>query len=344
MGILQNLLFKSIHNYFSAAYFDYKDSDLSNPMIDFESELLIFSKRDFIEKIFTLNGHSLKKTAKLMKKGQFKPVPFSSSLEISYSSVFGNVNCKNISAVLPGSDPVLSSEYVILSAHLDHLGIGKPVKKDSVYNGAWDNASGSATLLAIAEAYKQLPVPPKRSVIFLWVTGEEKGLLGSHYFANKPTVDPESLRACMSLDMPGGLFEAKDIIPMGYKMSNLSQAVDFAAVALNLEKDTASDEEIEYFERSDHFSFIKAGIPSLFVMGGMNAVDPKIKGEKIYKSWERKLYHSPFDDMNQEFSREAFLQGIRVNFLISWYISNEMEEIKWKTESKQYLKYMVKKE
>jgi len=146
----------------------------------------------------------------------------------------------------------------------------------------------------------------------------------------------------MSLDMPGGLFPAKSIIPLGYKMSNLSEAVDFAADGLNLLKDTSSSVENEYFERSDHFSFVSAGIPSLFLFGGMDAVDPDINGQKVYDKWEKKVYHSPFDDMNQNFSKEAFLQGIQVNFLISWFIANEMDEVMWKKESYQYKKYISK--
>ncbi len=341
MGILQNVIFKALHGFFTQPYFDYREADLSNPMLDSKAGILAYAKKDFVEKIFKQNGLNLKETHKNMEKGTFSPFALKSTLEVQYTSDEKSVNCKNIVALLPGSDPELSKEYLILSAHLDHLGIGKSRKRDSIYNGAWDNASGSATLLSIAEAYKQLPEAPARSILFIWVTGEEKGLLGSHYFAQKPTVPREKIKADMSLDMPGGIFLAKDIIPMGYRMSNLSLAVDFAASALNLGIDSTSSAEIEFFERSDHFSFVKAGIPALFVMGGLNANDPKISGAKEFKVWEKKMYHSPFDDMNQPFSPEAFLQGIQVNFLISWYIANEIDEIQWKPSSQQYKKYIL---
>lgn len=340
--ILQNIIFKAFHGFFKEPYFDFQETDISNIMVGNGSDVLVFSKRSFIEDVFKLNGLKFKKTIKAIHKGQFMSANLKSDLNVRYSLIKENVMCKNIVAILPGTDPVLKSEYVVLSAHLDHIGIGKAVKNDSIYNGAWDNASGCATLLSVAETYKKLPEAPKRSIVFLWVTGEEKGLMGSHYFAQKPTLPANKIKADMSLDMAGGIFESRDILPIGYKMSNLSEAVDFAASALNVVSDTTSSLEDEYFERSDHFSFISAGIPSLLVFGGMNAVDPKINGLKTYKNWEKKIYHSPADDMKQNFSKVGFLQGIQTNFLISWYIANEMKEVKWKTDSKQYKQYLAK--
>ena len=341
-GILESLIFKSLHGFFKEPYFDFEEKDISNEMIGNGSDLLVFSKRSFLEDAFEMNGVKFNKIIKSMKKGQFVSTPLKSDLHVYYSLHNAKIMSKNIVAILPGSDPELKSEYLVLSAHLDHLGIGKAIKKDSIYNGAWDNASGCATLLSLAEAFKKLPEAPKRSVIFLWVTGEEKGLLGSHYFAQKPTVPVADIKADMSLDMAGGIFESKDIIPMGYRMSNLSGAVDFASSALNLKSDTTNRMENEYFERSDHFSFVRAGIPSLLVFGGMDAADPKIKGEKVYRKWEKKIYHHPSDDMKQNFSKVSFLQGIQTNFLISWFIANEIKEIKWKTNSEQYKQYITK--
>jgi len=338
-GIIQNLAFKQIHKFFSEEYFDFDEKDIFNPMLGFDSKLIIYAKKDAITEAFKFNGLNFKKTYKLMEEGQFNAFKLESNLEVSYKATVKKVMSKNIVAILPGSDPRLSSESLVLSAHLDHLGIGKAVKKDSIYNGAWDNASGCATLMSIAETYKKLPVAPKRTIVFSWVTGEEKGLLGSHYFAQKPTKSSGKIVADMSLDMAGGLFDSKDIIPMGYKMSNLSQAVDFATTALNIVSDTTSALEPEYFERSDHFSFVDAGIPALLVFGGMTAVDPKINGLKVYKTWEKKVYHSPADDMNQEFCKEAMMMGVESNFLISWYIANEIPVIQWKKESAQYKKY-----
>lgn len=343
LGVLQNLIFNQLNKFFQQPWFDYKDLDMSNPMISFNNKPILYGKKDFIKDLFKFNGISFKETLKGMNGGQFKAFPLKSALKIEYKTNTKSRPCKNIAAILPGADPVSSSEYLIIEAHLDHMGIGKAVKNDSIYNGTWDNASGCATLLSVAEAYTKMSVAPKRSIMFLWVTGEEKGLLGSNYFAKKPTVSRDKIVADMSLDMAGGIFEAKDILPMGYKMSNLSEAVDFATTNLNLEADTTSALENEYFERSDHFSFVSAGIPSLLLFGGMNAVDPKIDGLKTYKKWEKKVYHSPFDDMNQELSKEAFLQGIKVNFLISWYIANELGEVKWKKGSQQYKKYIAKK-
>jgi hypothetical protein len=342
MNVLQNLLFKSLHKFMSDQFYDYSENDIANPFFGFGSRLIVYAKKELIEELLEQNGRSFKKTIKTMEKGEFTPFEIGSALEFGYKTSLKDITCKNIAAVIPGSDPVLSSEYVVLSAHLDHMGIGKAVKGDSVYNGTWDNASGSSTLLTLAETYAKMP-PQKRSVLFLWVTGEERGLLGSHYFAEKPTVSKGKMIADMSLDMPGGLFVARDIIPMGYRMSNLSEAVDFACEALSLEKDTASKLEDKYFERSDHISFVNAGVPSLFIMGGMQAADPKINGKKLYFRWERKTYHSPSDDMNQPLSSDAFLQGIRVHFLTSWFIANMPGPIKWNAGSAQVKRYITDK-
>jgi Zn-dependent M28 family amino/carboxypeptidase len=177
-------------------------------------------------------------------------------------------------------------------------------------------------------------------LVFVWFTAEEKGLMGSCYFAKKPSIEKSKIVADINMDMPGGIFDFKNMVPLGYKISNLSEAVDFAADALELEADTLSPLEDEYFERSDHFSFIEEKIPSLFIFGGNKAVDPSIDGEKVYRKWEKKVYHSPSDDMNQVFSKEAFLKGIRINFLCSWYVADKMDHIAWKKQSQQYKKYV----
>lgn len=338
-GILQNLLFKALHKFLRDPWFDFQETDISNPMVDSGLQLLGYAKKDLIKELLLKNSVELNEIFKSMEENTFRPFNLKSVCNCSYTVKKEPFECKNIVAMIPGNDPVYSQEYLVLSAHLDHLGIGKPIKKDSVYNGAWDNASGSSTLLEIANAYKKMRVPPGRSVIFLWVTAEEKGLMGSHYFAAKPTVPKDKIVAAMTLDMPGGHYDFKDIIPMGYKMSNLSDGIDFATTSLSLESDTLSSLEDEFFERSDHFSFIQEGIPALFVISGTNATDPDIKGEKMFRKWEKKVYHKPADESDQEFNKNAFLKGIQTAFLTSWYIASEMDKIQWKQNSNQYKKY-----
>ena len=207
----------------------------------------------------------------------------------------------------------------------------------------WDNASGSAASISISKAYNELEEKPKRSVIFVCVTAEEKGLYGSAYFSKKNNVTGGKIVANINIDMLGNIYETSDIIPLGYSASNLSEAIDFAAKTLDIIIDDNLNEEKEYIERSDQVSFIEMGIPALNIGGGYTAIDPKINGKKAVNKWMDKFYHSPFDDLEQEYSDKAFLTSIKVNFLTIFYITNRMEEIKWNEDNWLYKKYVSEK-
>jgi hypothetical protein len=341
-GILQNKILAQIHHVLNTFALNYSDPDMTGEMFDFGIKLTVFAKMQFVEKILQLNGIKLSKEMKKMDACISVSKELQSELSVSYVSKRKNINCKNVVALLPGTDPVLKNEYVLVSAHLDHLGIGKPIKGDSIYNGMWDNASGSAAVLTIAKAFADLPEKPKRSILFICLTGEEKGLLGSNYFALRNQIIEGKIVADINLDMIGSMVEVSDIIPLGYSHSNLSEAVDFAAKELNMVVDDNNEEEKRYLERSDNISFMKQGIPSLFMYGGYTTVDPKINAKKVKDKWMKTIYHSPFDDMNQAFSEKAFLTDIKFNFLTIYYSANRLEEIKWNEESSLYKKYVLK--
>ena len=202
----------------------------------------------------------------------------------------------NLVAVMPGSDPRLKAEHVVLSAHLDGYGVGTPIKGDAIYNGALDNASGVASLIEIAKALKASKVKPKRSILFTIVTGEEKGLLGSRYFARRPTVPSKSIVADLNFDMALPIFKLTSVTPVGYDQSSLGQ--DAAAVSdamgLPITPDPFPDRNV--FIRSDQYAFIREGIPALFFKYGFKAGTPEATVEK---AWRANIYHSPFDDANQ---------------------------------------------
>ena len=202
----------------------------------------------------------------------------------------------NLVAVMPGSDPKLASEYVVLSAHLDGYGVGTPIKGDAIYNGALDNASGVASLIEIAKALKAGKVKPKRSILFTVVTGEEKGLLGSRYFARRPTVPSKSIVADLNFDMALPIFKLTSVTPVGYDQSSLGQdaAAVSEAMALPITPDPFPDRNV--FIRSDQYAFIREGIPALFFKYGFKAGTPEATVEK---AWRANIYHSPFDDANQ---------------------------------------------
>jgi len=343
-GLFQNMIFKQIHGFTGQPIMALADTSLGDDMFEFDLKIAAFSKKDFIKHVFKQNDLKLEKELRKIKRGETVSMELNSTIYCSYDVKVESVNCKNVVALYQGTDSTLDKEYVTIGAHLDHVGVGEPVKGDSIYNGMWDNATGSAALLSIAKTYKEKLISPKRSMIFVCYTGEEKGLLGSNYFANYNNVSNGKVVANINIDMLGGLFPTKDIIPLGYSHSNLSDAVDYSAKELSLIVDDNKEEENEYLFRSDQASFLNKGIPVLNVANGYTAFDSKINAEKEFGKWMKKYYHSPFDDMHQEYSKEAFLLALKYNFLTVYYITNLMDEIKWKEDSWIYKKYVLKEE
>jgi len=319
------------------------DTSIGKSMFNFDLKTAAFVKKELVKDIIKINGLKLKKELKKIKKGEFASRSLYSKLKVAYNINVENIDCKNVVAVMPGTDPNLKSEYVVLGGHLDHVGVGEEVKGDSIYNGMWDNATGAAAILTISKAYNDMDEKPKRSLVFVCYTGEEKGLLGSNYYAQRNDISDGKIVANVNIDMLGGLFESTDIIPLGYSHSNLSEAIDFSAKSLNYIIDDNKKMENMYIQRSDQISFIQIGAPVINVANGFNAVNSKIDGEKFDEKWMKKYYHSPSDDINQEFSSESFLKAIKLNFLTLYYTTNVIEEIKWNEESWLYKKYVLDK-
>lgn len=340
--LIQGLAFKQLHGFLGTPIVSLTDTSIAESMFDIDLKIGAYSKKELISDIFKLNGLKLKKEIRRIKKGNFVSMELKSKLNCSFNVKEENFDCKNVVAMIPGTDSTLKNEYLVLGAHLDHVGVGAEVKGDSIYNGMWDNASGSAAIISISKAYAELTEKPKRSVVFVCYTGEEKDLLGSSYYANRNNVTNGKIIANINIDMLGNLFETTDVIPMGYSHSNLSEAVDYAAGSLNIEIDDNKLEEHTYLERSDQISFIQNEVPALNIGSGYTALNPKIDGQKYVDKWMQKTYHSPFDDLNQDYSDNSFLTYIRINFLTSFYISNVMDEIKWNEDSWVYQKYVLK--
>lgn len=274
-------------------------------------------------------GLSLSEVVTQLRAGK----PFSRDLplqvEMRVESKHQEVISHNIVGILPGSDPVLKQEYVVYASHLDHLGISRPVNGDSINNGAHDNASGSAIMLEAARAFKNLPKAPKRSVIFLSCTAEEMGLLGSDYFASNPTVPAQSLVANLALDMPFFFYPLNDIIPHGIQHSSLKGPVEATAnyLGIKITPDPAPQEVV--FTRSDHYSFIKKGVPALFIKGGIISGNPDIDGSKFIADWRKNIYHKVDDEMDQSFDFQAGAMHAKTNFLIGYLVANDKKRPAW---------------
>lgn len=251
------------------------------------------------------------------------------TVTVTTTSVHEDVDSWNVLAKLEGSDPELADEHVTYVAHIDHFGIGVPVDGDSVYNGAHDNASGAAIVLEIADAFATLPTEPDRSILFLFVTAEEWGLLGTDYFVHNPTVPQESIVANFSLDMPFLFHPLLDIVPYGAEHSSMGESVATAAEHMGLGIGPDPIPEQVLFIRSDHFAFIRQGIPALFIKSGFETGDPSLDGGAINTAFRQERYHTPFDEADQGFDFEAGADHARVNFLTGYVIAETPQRPTW---------------
>ena len=289
-----------------------------------------FLSLEATKKFFQGSPHSAEDVFAAVKAG--KPMSFAMPISAKIHNVTGlkDVAGRNVVAKLEGSDPTLKNEYLVYSAHLDHLGIGEPVKGDSIYNGALDNASGSAILLEVARAFSGMKTRPRRSILFLSVTGEEAGLLGSDYFAHYPTVKKSSVVANVNMDEDVMLWPLRDIVAFGAEHSSLNAVVQKAAARLHLSESPDPNPEEVVFIRSDQYSFVKQGVPAIFPVAGFKSDDPKIKPAEIFKNWEQTRYHQPQDDMDQPgLDFDAAAKYARFVFLCGLLITEDAQRPTW---------------
>lgn len=240
------------------------------------------------------------------------------------------ITSPNVIAAVEGSDPQLKNEYVVFSAHLDHIGISSHGdEQDTINNGALDNASGVAILLETARLLAEMAIKPKRSVLFVVVTGEEKGLLGSSYFANNPTIPVTQLVANVNLDMPLILYPFADVIAFGSTHSTMGEIVAKAAKKVNIELSEDPMPEQALFTRSDHYSFVKAGVPSVFLMTGFKSADESIDGGAVFGDFLKHHYHQHSDEISLPINYQAAANFALVNMVIGLEIANQAERPHW---------------
>jgi len=284
------------------------------------------------ETFFTGTGHTFTELAALGKAR--KPLPhFALPLSIRTRAKLKkkSIDSANVIAKLPGSDPVLKNEYVVLSAHIDHIGIGEPINGDRIYNGAMDNASGSAVLLDVAANLNKSPEKLKRSLLFVFVTGEEKGLLGSKYFAQYPTVDAKSMVADINIDMFLPIIPLKTLVVFGLAESDLGDLATHVAQSRGVQVEADPEPQRNLFIRSDQYNFIRHGIPALAMAV---APDPNSAEQmKIHKDWLTNRYHAPSDDLAQpiDFSAAAQYEEIVRGLMIK--VANDPQRPQWKSDS-----------
>ncbi len=263
-------------------------------------------------------------TAAAKPKGDPPRFALPTRLDVTLNTESKTLESANVAGMIEGSDPRLKDEVVVLSAHLDHIGVTPPVNGDEINNGALDNASGIATTLEVARAFQVSGKAPRRSVLFLAVTAEEKGLLGAEYFARNPTVPLSSLVANVNLDMPILTYDFLDVIAFGAERSSLAGAVRAAAAreGVSLSADPMPEEGL--FTRSDHFRFVEVGVPSTFLMTGfLNG------GEAKFRGFLAGCYHKPCDDVSQGLDYAAGAKFARINYEIAREIADADARPKW---------------
>ena len=282
------------------------------------------------DKLLAGSGHTFQEISSMLGTEKMLPhFPLAVTIRAKTGVKRSSAQSQNLVGVLPGSDLALKNEFVVVSAHLDHLGIGEPVNGDKIYNGAMDDASGVASAIEIAKAMQAAAIKPKRSILFLVVTAEEKGLLGSEYFAAHPTVKG-TIVADINMDMPLPLFPLKYLEVQGLGESTLGD--DVTAVAREAGVITQADKQPDHvrFIRSDQYSFIKKGVPSLAFKFGWLPGTPQ---EKLFNDWYKERYHGVKDDVNQPVDAAAAAQFNAILEQLALQVANADARPTWKPDS-----------
>jgi Zn-dependent M28 family amino/carboxypeptidase len=278
-------------------------------------------------KIMKLAGHDLDDLRSKASSRDFQPVALNLKGKINLKSEVKRVQAPNVVGILTGRDPKLRDEYVVYSAHWDHLGVGAPDKNgDTIYNGALDNATGVASVLAIAEALSKLPAAqrPRRSSLFLFPTAEEQGLNGSEWYSQHPLVPLEKTAANVNLDSMNVLGRTHDFIPLGAERSTLLTVVQTVARERGMRVSPDARPEQGSFFRSDHFPFAKVGVPSISLKEGNDYVGrSKEWGEEQFKAYNTAHYHQPSDEYRESWDFNGMVQEAEIAMAIGMRIAND---------------------
>ena len=277
---------------------------------------------DKAKELFAAAGQDFDALHKAATTKEFKPVPLNAKATFHVKNTLRTIDSQNVVAKLEGSDPNLKNEYVVYSAHWDHLGKDDKAKGDGIYNGAIDNASGVATVLEIAEGFTKLSAPPKRSIIFLMVTGEEKGLLGAKYYAEHPLYPLNKTLANINIDGVNQWGRTSDITLIGLGNSTLDDLAREAAQAQGGRTITGDPEpEKGFFYRSDHFEFAKQGVPALDPDAGVNYVgkDPGF-AQKKRDEYEANDYHKPTDEVKPDWDLSGAVEDAQLFLTVGYRV------------------------
>lgn len=280
--------------------------------------------------LFEMAGMDLDEALAMAEDTDFRPVPLGNvTLDLDLSAQYRSIDGQNVVARLPGSDPELASEAVVFSAHHDHLGHGAAVNGDSIFNGAWDNASGVSLLLNLARMYSLEPESIRRSLYFVTVTAEESGLLGSRYFAENPPVPAGKISANINLDGTNIFGKTTDMVAIGYGRSDIDELLDEEANRLGrvIKPDQRPEQGLYY--RSDHFSFARVGIPALYPNPGVDFVDKPENYHEQINEWRSLIYHTVHDRLHDWWDLSGAIEDLKLVYRVGMRIANADQMRSW---------------
>ena len=281
--------------------------------------------------LFESAGLNLEEQLEAAENQSFEPVPLDGlSLSLDLSANYRQQNAKNVLGVIEGSDDRLKDEYVVFTAHHDHLGVTSPVEGDSINNGALDNAAGVSAVLNMARAYKEIQPQLKRSMLFLFVGAEEVGLLGSKYWADNPTVHPGKVTANINLDGMNVYGKTRDIVLIGYDRNSVSDTIEEVAEERDRIVKPDPHPDRGYFYRSDHFPLAKKGIPAIFPNRGNEFIDKPEGYAAMIDSLQDANYHNVNDEINKHWDLSGMKQDVRLFFDAGYRIANANEMQTWR--------------
>ena len=261
----------------------------------------------------------------------FAPVPLGITASMTIKNGLRTIDSRNVAAKITGSDPKLRDEYIVYTAHWDHFGIGDKVNGDSIYNGALDNASGTAALLQLARAVKALPTAPKRSILFLSVTAEEQGLLGSQYYSVTPLYPLAKTLANINIDGLNLSGRTKDVTVIGLGASELDDYIREAAALQSRVIRPDPESEKGYYYRSDHFNFAKQGVPALYAEGGVDYIgQPADYGIKARQQYVAEDYHKPSDQVKPFWKLDGAVEDLRLLLTVGYWVAEADRFPEWR--------------
>ncbi len=283
------------------------------------------------KKLFALAGQDFDALKKRAATRAFTPVTMDVKASMSLNNRIRKIDSRNIVGMLPGSDPALKNEYVIYTAHWDHYGIGPEINGDKIYNGALDNATGIAGMIELARAFVKLPAAPKRSLLFLAVTAEEQGLLGSDYYAQHPIHPLSKTLAVINMDSLNIYGRTKDLTVVGLGASDLDDYARDAAAAQGRVLSADPQPEAGGYFRSDHFPFAKQGVPAINAGGGSDYIGrPAGWGEQVSDAYTAQHYHKPSDEIRPDWDLSGGLEDLRIYFAIGARAADAAKWPEWK--------------